>query len=156
MEIRPYQTPDYDEIRILFQTTIYRIAASDYNERQLALWAASADDQERFGRTLAQNHAFVAVEAGQIVGFADMTEDGYIDRVYTHADWQGRGIATALLDHLVGLARTLGLASVYLESSQTARTFYEQYGFQNGGEVLRKKQDVTYVNYEMTYALSKN
>ena len=70
----------------------------------------------------------VAVEGGVIVGFADLGPDGYLDRLYVHRDWQGRGVASALCDALPA-ARTT-------HASITARPFFEKRGYQ----VLRAQQ----------------
>lgn len=37
---------------------------------------------------------------GEIVGFGDMDETGYLDRLYVHKDYQGQGIASAICDEL--------------------------------------------------------
>ena len=57
-------------------------------------------DLERWNRELTAHHTVVAWEDGLIVGFGDMDEGGYLDRLFVHKDFQGRGIATAICDAL--------------------------------------------------------
>lgn len=144
--LRRYQPDDYTAVAEIFQRAIRETANADYTPEQIAAWAASADDAARFGWSLADNIAYVAEWEGRTAGFADMTTDGYIDRVYTHPAFQGKGVATALLNQLIADARDIGLRQVHLESSITARTFYIQYGFTEQGKVERNKGKLVYVN----------
>ena len=43
----------------------------------------------------------VAEENGVITGFGDMDSSGYLDRLYVHRDFQGKGIASVLCDRLI-------------------------------------------------------
>ena len=69
-------------------------------------------------------------------GFADMDADGYLDRLYVHKDYQGRGVATALCDALEqaaqankkrrkapcsGDGREAGLSAVFLQFRTAAQ-----------------------------------
>jgi GNAT superfamily N-acetyltransferase len=53
----------------------------------------------------------------------------FIDDLVTAPHHQGKGYATALLRHLAALAKGRGLGRLWLDSRDTARTFYEQVGF---------------------------
>jgi putative acetyltransferase len=48
---------------------------------------------------------------------------------YVHPDFQRRGIARALLQHVEAAARTLNLRRLYTEASITARPAFEAVGF---------------------------
>ena len=77
-------------------------------------------------RSFLAHRTLVAVEGEQIVGFADMDETGYLDRLYVAADRQGQGIATALCDALEG-ASSAPLFTTH--ASLTARPFFEKRGY---------------------------
>jgi GNAT superfamily N-acetyltransferase len=53
----------------------------------------------------------------------------FVDDLVTAPDHQGNGYATALLRHLAAMAKGRGLGKLWLDSRDTARTFYEQLGF---------------------------
>ncbi len=53
----------------------------------------------------------------------------FVDDLVTTAAEQGRGYGTALLRHVAGHARSLGLPQVWLDSRATALGFYQQFGF---------------------------
>ena len=48
------------------------------------------------------HHTVIAVQDDQIVGFGDMDDSGYLNRLFVHKDHQGEGIATAICDKLEG------------------------------------------------------
>lgn len=68
------------------------------------------------------HHSLVAEEDGVTVGFADMDADGYLDRLYVHKDYQGRGVATALCD---ALEQAVQCEAYTTHASITARPFFE-------------------------------
>ena len=79
MQIRRYDPADLDEVVKLFYNTIHIVNAADYTPKQLDAWAPNDTDKSKWAVSLARNSAFVAVEDG-IIGFGDITADGYLDR----------------------------------------------------------------------------
>jgi ribosomal protein S18 acetylase RimI-like enzyme len=53
----------------------------------------------------------------------------FVDDLVTAPSVQGRGYGKAMLRHVAGLAREKGLPRVWLDSRDTAKSFYEQMGF---------------------------
>lgn len=53
----------------------------------------------------------------------------YIMNIYTHPGYRGRGIASHTLDLLVKEARSRGITSISLETTDMGRPLYEKYGF---------------------------
>ena len=64
------------------------------------------------------------MEGDRIVGFGDIDRTGYLDRLYVHAEYQGKGIATAICDWLEQTAT----GRIMTHASITARTFLEKRG----------------------------
>lgn len=59
---------------------------------------------------------------------------GEIKSMRTHADHLGRGVGTAMLAHIIAVARSRGLARLSLETGSTpafdpARALYRRFGF---------------------------
>ena len=138
--IRPYRPGDLAGTVQLFSDTIHAVCAADYTPAQLDAWAAATNDTSRWSESLLENTTLVAEplnpSAGspQIIGLADLSPSGWVNRLYTHKDWQGHGIGSLLLAKLEELARAAGMTELRLESSLTARRFYENrsykvYGF---------------------------
>ena len=53
----------------------------------------------------------------------------FVDDLVTAPDEQGKGYATAMLRHLARIARDQGLARIWLDRRDTARSYYERVGF---------------------------
>lgn len=94
MEIRKYKSSDCQEITELFYNTVHSINKKDYTQEQLDVWATKNIDIEKWDTSFLKNYAVVAESNGIIVGFGDIIEDGYLDRLYVHKDFQRMEIAT--------------------------------------------------------------
>lgn len=134
--LRPYRTGDCPALAELFYQTVHTVNARDYTPPQLDAWADGHPDLAAWDRSLSAHLTLVAVCDGVITGFADMTPDGYLDRLYVHRDFQRQGIATALCDALEQAV----LGPYETHASITARPFFEQRGYRvvRQQQVLRK------------------
>lgn len=146
MELRPYTPQDLEAILALFYHTVHAVNARHYALEQLDAWADGRPDARRWDASLRAHHSLVAWLDGEIVGFADMDETGYLDRLYVHADHQGQGIATALCDALEGASP----APVFLtHASITARPFFEKRGYRVVREQQVERKGILLTNYVM-------
>ena len=57
-------------------------------------------DLKAWDASFRAHKTIIVVKNGEIVGFGDMDETGYLDRLYVHKDYQGQGIASAICDEL--------------------------------------------------------
>lgn len=142
MKIRQMKGEDGAETLRLFQDTVRAVCAGDYSPAQLRAWIGERSLRDWTGSFFTEGRrALVAEEDGKIVGFADMTEDGYFDRLYVHKNFQRRGAATALADEL---ERGCAAPAFTVYASITARAFFEKRGYAllrenavlRGGETL--------------------
>ena len=92
-------------------------------------WAPVGMDRSRWADSLLSHTTWVACESGCIIGFGDLAEGGYLDRLYVHKDFVRRGVASALLKRLEASAACQGCGRVYTEASITARPFFEHWGY---------------------------
>lgn len=81
---------------------------------------------------------FSAREDGQLLGVAALKRldatHAELKSMHTRADSRGRGVGRALVDHILGFARTAGYRRMSLETGTTddfiaARTLYTRAGF---------------------------
>lgn len=133
MFLRPYRPEDCPVLARLFYETVHTVNARDYSPQQLDAWADGKLDLQAFNASLLAHFALVAEEAGEIVGFGDMDETGYLDRLYVHHLHQGQGVATALCD---ALEAHFAVPRYETHASITARPFFSQRGYQ----VIREQQ----------------
>lgn len=151
--IRRYESQDIEEILTLFYETVHTVNAKDYTVEQLQVWAPLEVDKERFETSLSKHYTLVSVHEHQIVGFADLREDGYLDRLYVHHLYQGQGIATQLLQALESYANEMGLKQLVTHASITARPFFEKRGFEVKKEQQVLRGDQVLTNYQMEKSL---
>lgn len=146
MEIRRYQSGDCREIAELFYWTVHRVNARDYSEEQLDVWATGDADLEVWDRSFREHFSLVAVENERIVGFGDMDETGYLDRLYVHADYQRQGIGTAICDKLES---TVNVSQFVTHASITARPFFEERGYKVVKEQQVERGGIYLTNFVM-------
>ena len=96
MFVRGYQMSDCKEITELFYNTVHTINAKDYTKEQLDVWATGQADLEKWNQSLQEHYSIVAIDNKIIVGFGDIDKDGYLDRLFVHSNYQGKGVATAV------------------------------------------------------------
>lgn len=133
MFLRAYRREDKRHLQQLFYDTVHTVCQAYYTPEQLHIWAPSVPDRDRWA-SLDHEHCFVVESNKIIVGFAAMTDGGVLSWLYVHTEYQGRGIATALLRQVERLARKRGLDKLNVEILPSARRFFERNGFLARGE----------------------
>ena len=106
--LRPYLPADAPRCAAIFRASIEEIASEDYSEAQCEAWAERADDAAAFGEGLAGILTLIAIEDGEIAGFASLKDDSHVEMLFVDPAYARRGVATVLLDALTKLARARG------------------------------------------------
>lgn len=143
--IREYRAEDARKLAELFCDTVRRVNARDYSAEQVEVWTAGAADWRKWGRSFREHYCVVAVCKGAPVGFGDIDGTGYLDRLYVHADFQRRGIGSAICDKLEqAVGRT-----VVTHASVTARPFFETRGYRVVKRQMVERGGILLANYVM-------
>ncbi len=121
MLLRSYRSADCEEMAKLFYDTVHEVNIRDYTAEQFNAWADGNVDRSAWDKSFTEHYTVVAEESGVIVGFGDITEGGYLDRLYVHKDYQRKGIATAICDALESYPDTDELT---VHASITAKPFF--------------------------------
>lgn len=145
MLIREYQTSDCKEITELFYNTVHTVNAKDYTKEQLDVWATGLVDLEKWNQSLQEHYSIVAVEDEVIVGFGDIDKTGYLDRLFVHADYQKKGIATAICNRLEQAVQ----GDITTHASITAKPFFEKRGYKVVKEQQVERQGIFLTNFYM-------
>lgn len=152
--IRPFRTDDAAPLLSLCRETIRTVNLRDYTPEQVRAWAPDAIDLDPWSARFLGRFVPVAEEDGRPVGFAELEDDGHIDRFYVAADRQRRGIGAALMGCLEGEARRRGMARLTVEASITARPFFEARGFRLLATQVVPCRGVEFVNHRMERAMA--
>ena len=83
--------------------------------------------------------------ASRIVGFGDIDKTGYLDRLFVHADYQGKGIATGICNQLEQTIQ----GNITTHSSITAKPFFEKRGYRVIKEQQVERQGIFLANFIM-------
>ena len=146
MTLRPYRTGDLAAIAALFYESAHTLCRGDYTTEQLDAWATGSIDEEAWDASFRAHHTLVAEENGVLLGFADMAEDGYLDRLYVHPVHTKKGVATALVN---ALEAACPAAQFTTHASMTARPFFEKRGYRVEQEQQVVRRGVPLTNFVM-------
>ena len=78
-------------------------------------------------------HVLALSENRDVVGTGRLDATGKIGRVAVLQKYRGTGVGSALMRHLVNLAKESGITEVYLNAQTAATEFYERFGFRAEG-----------------------
>ena len=122
---------DREAIRDVHTASIRTLCRDFYSSEQIEAWSGLLRPEsyrlilEDTGR-----HVWVAEVSGALAGFGQLNPvSRELEALYVHPDHAGRGIGRALLLHLEGLTRKVGVASLRLTATLNAVPFYERSGW---------------------------
>ncbi|WP_213770599.1 GNAT family N-acetyltransferase [Bradyrhizobium sp. dw_78] len=136
--LRPFLPADTPVLAAIFVAAIEELTGEDYSEVQQAAWAASADDEEQFGKRLAGELTLIATLQNSPVGFAALKGADHIDMLYVHPSVAGQGVGSALCEALERLAGARGAKSLTVDASDNAQGFFARRGY-----VAKQRNSVT-------------
>lgn len=146
MKLRPYRPDDCPALAALFYDTVHTVNCRDYSADQCDAWADGIVDLAAWNRSFLEHTTWIAEQDGQIVGFGDISRDGYLDRLYVHARFQRQGVATALCDALEGAVKGRPIET---HASITARPFFVARGYRTITEQQVVRHGIRLTNFVM-------
>lgn len=152
MVIRRYRPRDLDELVVLFRRSVRELASRDYTDQQIAAWAPETTELPDWTRRLASGLVVVCEIGAQIAGFARLEENGHLDLLYVHPEFERRGVASRLCEHLEQWAIRNAPGHMFTEASITARPFLERRGFKVTREQTVLSRGVPMSNFCMERA----
>lgn len=146
MFVRKYTENDCYDVVSLFYNTVHSINIRDYSSEQINVWASKNIDVKKFNNSLIKNFSIVAIKNNIIVGFGDISNNGYLDRLFVHKDYQRQGIATLICDNL---EKNTISKIITTHSSITAKPFFENRNYKILKEQYVKRNNIYLKNYVM-------
>jgi len=149
MEIIEYSSNRANEIADLFYMAVHDIDALIYSEEQKNAWAPSPIDYGAWRKRLELKRPYLLIINDQVAGFIELELNGHIDCAYVSPIFQRKGVATALLKHIICIAEKLNMKELHVEASVIAKPLFENFGFllQHENKVVRN--NIVLVNYTM-------
>ncbi len=128
-DCRRVRLNDLDQILNVFNQAVRNTALKDYTKEQIDAWSASSLERDRWSQKIVHQEVYAVLEDNKIIGFSSLENKNYIDLMYVHPSYLGRGIAKFLLSKIEGLAKGYGTQIIKTDVSETAKPFFERMGF---------------------------
>ena len=129
MNIRRYKNSDAQKLWELVYNTIHTINFGDYSQAQVDAWAPASVDFTWWQKELNTKQPFIIEFSDEIVGYADIQNNGFIHHFFCDHRYQRQGIGSMLLKYLITQAINKEIEKIIVEASITARPFFEYHGF---------------------------
>jgi putative acetyltransferase len=129
MHLRPCHPGEEPKLWDLYQTLGSSSARSD-------------DDPQQWLARLRGSLPVVVEYGGEVIGYANLLDNGEIGHFYVRETWQGRGIGTLLMQRLHEQARGLGLTLLTARVCQASRSFFSHWGFAVQEQDIEGRQNV--------------
>jgi len=155
MNIQIYSANKAREIADLFHQSVHAIDSSIYTSEQKEAWAPTPVDYEHWLERLNSKKPFLALIGSRVAGFIELDTDGHIDCTYTHPDFHGKGVASALYEYLLEEAKSRKFKYLYVEASLIAKPFFEHRGFSVVKKNNLQRNGESLVNFSMEMYLGK-
>ncbi len=150
LHIRIVTEADITELKDLFRETVLHINIQDYTLEEIEDWASCGNTDEHWKDLIDKFHFFVAEnEMEQIVGFASISDEGYLHSMFVHKDYQNMGIASKLYEKIEQFARENKIYRISSEVSITAKLFFQRQGFGIEKEQNSQAKNLFLTNYLM-------
>ena len=154
MHIRDYQRGDAEAIVTLFYETIHAINLCDYTQAQVDAWAPVVPDVQVWHKRMISRRTLVAIRDSEVIGFADLGDNGHMDMFFCRHDTMRQGVGSRLYRAIEDAARSLDLGRLFVEASITARPFFEHQGFSVVADNAFERNGVEITNFSMEKILA--
>lgn len=110
-------------------SAIRRIHEPRYPQADLIKWAPT-DMPKDFIKAVENHEWYVVTDQDLIVatGFVDIDKKR-LEAMFVLPDYQGRGIAKLMINHLHNIAKAHGLSELNLDATLNAEGFYQKHGY---------------------------
>jgi putative acetyltransferase len=146
---------DVTALAALYRDAALALGPLVYSAAQVAAWARSADDAERFTRYILDARTWVADDASGPTGFCGIAlhdDVGEVHSLYVRAALTRQGLGSALLAHAMVQARARGAVRFEAWATPFSKPVFERAGFHLERIVAEPYQGVMFERSRMTTA----
>ncbi|MBV7264424.1 GNAT family N-acetyltransferase [Photobacterium sp. WH77] len=130
MAIRVMTADDAEEVEALVKSAFLASAAKQLAPAGIHTFFKVASKEALLLRLQEDNLILVYEQQGKIIGMAELKQGAHLAMLFVLPDWQGKGIATQLLQVLLQQVRH---AELTVRASLNSVSFYQAQGFQKTG-----------------------
>ena len=149
---RPANHDDIGSIGEVHRDSVRTLCASHYSPEQLEAWFEDRPPN-MYVNAIREHRIWLATEQDCVLGFVEI-RTCEIEKLFVRGNAAGRGIGGELLRLGIGQVRSAFLGAITVLATLNARTFYEQHGFRQVGEMsllrgrLRTRIDVVKMEFQ--------
>lgn len=139
VEIRKAVKEDAEAVCSVMHQSIMELCLADHkgDQQVIGYWLQNKTVNEIQKWLLAPHaEAFVAVDKAEVVGIGMVTPAGHILLCYVAPRVLHRGVGKKLLETMMLFAIGQCTDKIYLESTETAKSFYQRNGFEISGDPI--------------------
>ena len=129
MTIRPYRSADAPALLGIYNSAVRMTASAHYNAVQIAAWAPEDRDALAWQQRMDALRPWVLECGGQVLAYASLGVDGYIDHFFVRGGHARQGLGRHLMAHLLVLAEQQQLPQLSANVSRAAQAFFARHGF---------------------------
>ncbi len=155
VKIRQGKVGDMLEMQQLFVETILEVCKKDYSDKQLKAWVKGVENRERWIKIFQHQQVLVAVTQSKIIGFCTLANGNYLDFLFVHKEFQGKGIANLFFAEIEKEALKRNGHLLTSSVSFTAKPFFEAKGFRIICLQSLEINGISIKNYKMEKLLLK-
>jgi GNAT superfamily N-acetyltransferase len=134
--VRKAEPGDAEAAATVLRRSITELCTLDHHgdADTLAKWLANKTARDFLSWLANEDHFCVVADASdQVMGVGLLHRSGEVRLCYLAPGAQGQGLGRAILGMLEEKAREWRLRKLHLESTVSARPFYERVGYRSGG-----------------------
>ncbi len=147
LNIVDYDDKYFDDIVDLFKNTVTNVNSMDYSIDEIVAWINI--DEDKWRRTLKSNICLVGLYDDEVVGFGDISERGYLDRLYIKDKYINKNIGREIVAKLEGKVKILNVDKIVTYASITSMHFFSSIGFDLVEMNLVRRGPEKLINYRM-------
>ena len=155
MILRHAYVEDAEECWKVRNSAIRHGCKDSYTADEIKAW--TPDDMPTVCLNVIKANPYFLIEGPEkkpvATGFLDISA-GTVEAIFTLPEFTGQGLATRILEAIIGEARSRGFKSLALSATPNARSFYEKHGFifieetfTRSGIAKRKLRGIDMVTY---------
>lgn len=130
-------------------SAIRDVCCCDYSKDQINAWLPGRYDADKWKKRIEGICPYIAKMNGEIAGYADIQENGYIDHFFVGSKFQSKGVGALLMATV--LRAVASDVTPFAHVSITAKPFFEKNGFVVVKEHAAKICGIELKNYIMEY-----
>lgn len=146
MQIKKYISIDTLPLAKILYQAVHSIQPEIYDQEQQEAWAPTSILEQN----LALNNTWICLSEDTIIGYIDyIPSKGHINHLYTHPDFQRKGVASLLYQQIEAKAIEQQIKKLTVDASKVALPFFLRKGFIRERENIIERKGVKMVNFTL-------